>query len=339
MKIEPANIDKQELCQLLKEQYQLWVTALNFVPQGEESYGYIVETAAQSRYFVKLSEPQPELGVRYKAANKLHTECGCGFIVHPHPTRRGEFHAAFGGYAVAVFDFIDGTVSDQPEFNVKMWEQAARLTAALHKSITCPMLPSLPIERFEIWFEDWLLKVLHVAEETKPLDNECECEARKLLALEKDDILLTLNKLKQLGEKIGKTSFHPVLTHGDLKAANFIECKDGNLYLIDWSKLAIAPPERDLVNFIGDRFDQFLITYVNSYGEGLQLQPDLFEFYSYFLVLWSIADYGSWILLEDADVAEKEHAWVELQLYLPMRREQMQIDEVRQVIQSITKPA
>lgn len=336
MKVDSSNIDKQALRRLLKDQYGLRAAVLTFVPQGEESYGYILETLAQSRYFVKVYEHPSELDVRYGAANRLHTQCGLEFVVYPHATRHGEFHAKLGEYAVAVFDFVDGTVSDQSGFSDEEWKQVAILTASLHGSVQCPALPSLPVERFEIWFEDWLLRVLSVAEDTKPLDSECECEARKLLTCEKKDILMTLEKLKQLAERARITTFEQTLTHGDLKPENFIKDSGGSLHIIDWSKIAIAPPERDLVNFVGERFELFLEAYVSSYDKAPRLHPELFEFYSYFLVLWGIADYGSWILLEDADLTEKEHAWMELQQHLPMNHEQVQADGVRQAIKGVT---
>jgi thiamine kinase-like enzyme len=335
MKVDSSNIDKRALRQLLKDQYGLCAAVLSFVPRGEESYGYILETLAQSRYFVKVYEHPSELNVRYEAANRLHTQCGLEFVVYPHATRHGEFHANLGEYAVAVFDFVDGTVSDQSGFSNEEWKQVASLTATLHKSVQCPALPSLPVERFEIWFEDWLLRVLSATEDTKPLDGECECEARKLLTCEKNNILMTLEKLKQLAKRARTTTFEQALTHGDLKPENFIKDSGGSLHIIDWSKIAIAPPERDLVNFVGERFELFLEAYVSSYDKAPRLYPELFEFYSYFLILWGIADYGSWILLEDADLAEKEHVWTELQQHLPVNHEQVQADGVGQAIKRV----
>jgi Ser/Thr protein kinase RdoA (MazF antagonist) len=336
MKVDSSSIDKRALHRLLKDRYGLCAAVLSFVPQGEESYGYILETLAQSRFFVKVYEHASELDVRYKAANRLHTQCGLEFVVYPHATRHGEFHADLGEYAVAVFDFVDGTVSDQSGFSDEEWKQAAILTASLHKSVQCPALPSLPVEWFEIWFEDWLLRVLSATEDTKPLDSECEGGARKLLTCEKNDILMTLERLKQLAERARTTTFEQALTHGDLKPENLIKDSGGRLHLIDWSKIAIAPPERDLVNFVGERFGLFLEAYVSSYDKAPRLHPELFEFYSYFLNLWGIADYGSWILLEDAHVAEKEHAWMELQQHLPVNHEQVQADGVRQAIRGVT---
>src|SRR4030066_481613 len=248
MKVDSSGIDKQALCRLLKDQYGIYVAVLSFVPHGEESYGYILETLTQSRYFVKIYEHHSELNIRYEAANRLHTQCGLEFVVHPLTTRHGEFHTNLGEYAVAVFDFVEGIVPDQNGFSDEEWKQVASLTASLHQSVQCPTLPSLPVERFEIWFEDWLLRVLSATEDTKLLNSECACEARKLLICEKNDILMTLEKLKQLAERACTTACEQALTHGDLKPENFIKDRGGNLHIIDWSKIAIAPPERDLVN-------------------------------------------------------------------------------------------
>jgi spectinomycin phosphotransferase len=336
MKVDSAKIDKQALHWLLQEQYGLCSAELSFIPQGEESYGYRLETVEQARYFVKVYAHPVELEGSYEAAHRLHRQCGLAFVVHPHTTRHGEFYAKLGEYVVAVFDFVDGTVSDQSGFTDAAWEQVARLTASLHRSVQCPALPLLPVERFEIGFEDWLLRVLRATEETKPLTSDCEREAKRLLTGEKSDILRRFAKVKQLAERAWTTTLEPALTHGDLKPENFIKDSGGRLHLIDWSKLAIAPPERDLVNFVGERCELFLTAYVSSYDKVPVLHPELFEFYSDFLHLWGIADYGSWLLLEDANVVEKEYAWLKLQQHLPMSDAQIQAENVRQIIRGLT---
>jgi thiamine kinase-like enzyme len=333
--VDSHHIDKQALRQLLGEQYGLHAADLRFVPRGEESYGYVLETPDQARYFVKVYEDPPKLEVRYQAANLLHTQCGLSFVVCPHATRHATFQAKLGKHAVALFDFIDGTVHDPGGVSDRTWAQIAILTASLHQSVRCPALPSLPVEQFELWFEDWLLRVLSVTEDGRPLANACEREARTLLAREKNDILATLDRLKQLTERARAIAFEPALTHGDLTLENVIEDRQGRLYVIDWSKIAIAPPERDLVNWVGDRFDLFLEAYASSYDQTPTLHPELFEYYGTFLILWAIADYGSWILLEEADLSDKEHAWTELQRRLPVEKGRVQDDRVRQVIKRV----
>jgi thiamine kinase-like enzyme len=332
MKLDSPDIDKQALRRLLEDQYGLRAATLSFVPGGEEIYGYLLETAARSCYFCRVYEHPSELDVRYKAANRLHTRCGLGFVVHPHETRHGTFHAPLGEFSVAVYDWIDGTACDQSGFSDQEWQQVARLTAALHQSVGCP---ALPLERFELWFEDWLSSVLRATQDTGPLDIPCAREARALLARAKSDILTTLNRLKQLAAcaRTRAATFERVPTHGDLNPGDFIKDSEGCLHVVDWSKITLAPPERDLVAFNGERFELFLESYLSGYEAPPRLHPELFEYYNYFLILWGIADYGSWILLEDAGPVEQEHAWTELQQYLPMNHEHVQADRVRQAIQ------
>jgi len=57
--------------------------------------------------------------------------------------------------------------------------------------------------------------------------------------------------------------------------------------------------------------------------------------------LWSIADYGSWILLEEADPAETSQAWQELNNYLPINHQEIQaeVDQVGQVIKRVLSAA
>lgn len=335
MKVDSGSIDRQALCQLLREHYGLSVVTVEFVPGGEESHGYLVETAARSRRFCKVYENASELSTRYKAANRLHSQCGLEFVVHPYATRDGEFHANLDERAVAVYDWIDGTASDQSGFSDSEWKQIARLTARLHQSVRCPALPALPVERFEIWFEDWLATVLDAVEETRPLQHSCEREARKLLAREKDNILEALGRLRRLAEHARRTGGSQALTHGDLNPENLLWDRESNLHIIDWSKITIAPPERDLIHFCGERFATFLEEYVGSYDDAPRLYPHLFTFYSLFLTLWGIADYGSWILLEDADVAEKEHAWAALQQYLPVDDNQVDAERIEKAIRDV----
>jgi hypothetical protein len=121
------------------------------------------------------------------------------------------------------------------------------------------------------------------------------------------------------------TGFQPALTHGDLRPENWIRGAEGSLHLIDWTKVAVGPPERDLVNVRGPRFERFVEAYASSYARAPRLRPELFEYYGYFLTLWGIADYGSWVLLEDADRSDKEHAWRALQQLLPVDHRRIQV--------------
>jgi thiamine kinase-like enzyme len=238
---------------------------------------------------------------------------------------------------VALFDWVEGTTIAQSASTAPDQDQAADLIARLHASVRCAALPSLPREGFELWFVDWLQRVLAAASGDEPLEGACERQARALLARARKEILAALDRLERRAARVRNLAWEPAITHGDLQPENWIVDRDGRLHLIDWSKVTIAPPERDLIYFSGERFELFLAQYARAYGRCPRLHPELFAYYRLFLTLWGIADYGSWILLEDAEPAEKEHAWQALCRYLPIDRERLQaeVDRIDRAIQRI----
>ncbi len=337
MKTDPADIDKQALRQLLKDAYGLEVVTLTFVPMGEESYCYIAEASAARRYFVKVHTEMrpPDLGIRYEAANRLHTQCGLDFVVHPHETRQGRFLCEFGKYAVAVFDYVEGKKVDPSLLTDEDCVQTAVLTASLHASMRCPSLPPLRREQFEVTYKDWLLEVLAAAKDTNPAANRLQYQARELLISAEDDVLATLARLERLAEQVRTIECELHLTHGDLQPSNFVIDSQGNLHLIDWGKIALTPPERDLINFIGERFELFVTSYLRAFERRPELHEKIFEYYIYFYRLGGIADYGSWILLEDAELQEKTRAWEQLKTHLPIKNQRVQatLNEVARVVE------
>jgi hypothetical protein len=335
MKVDSVEIDKFALSSILQDAYGLHPESLVFLPYGEESYCYKLETAAKQSYLVKVQELSPDMDIRYHAVYVLHTLCDLKFVVHPYITLQNKVLVNFGKYTVAVFNFVDDAVSLMQEADRDDLKNAAALTAALHNSINCPMLPSLPVEAFDLWFEDWLVKVITAVEEPLLFDDETTRKAQQLLYQEKTDILTTLTQLKQLAANIKSTPIDLVLTHGDLNRGNFIKDRMGDLHLVDWSKIAVGPPERDLVNFIGEDLELFISVYLQSFDKLPILLPELFEFYHLYLILWAIADYGSWILLEDADIKEKKFVWEQLQQLVPIDHDIVKVDEIYDLIERV----
>jgi Ser/Thr protein kinase RdoA (MazF antagonist) len=339
MKVDPLDIDKQALRQLLRVEYGLNVATLTLLPEGEEGYSYVAETPSKMRYFVKVYDDlrPSNLNLRFQAAARLHMQCGLDYVVHPHGTKQGRFLSGFDKYAVAVFNFVEGATLAQRGFSDKDWAQVATMMASLHANVHCPALPPLPEEQFEITFKDWLFDVLAAAQHTSPPANEHQRQTRTLLSSEKHDVLATLEKLEQLAEQARTRACQQSLTHGDFNPGNIVKDKQGDLHVIDWSKIAIGPPEQDLICFAGERFESFLAQYVRACEHPPRLHAEIFEYYIYFLILGGIADYGSWILLENANLAETQHAWGRLKQHLPIDHEyaQVQVNGIAQVIERV----
>jgi thiamine kinase-like enzyme len=114
-----------------------------------------------------------------------------------------------------------------------------------------------------------------------------------------------------------------MVTHGDLASHNLIEDEQGRLFLIDWSKLCLAPAARDLVALWEDGNVPLLAAYRAAAGSSFTLSKQAVTYYLCTNLLAIITDYGSWLLLEDASQEEAEHAWKQLAQALPIGLEQV----------------
>ena len=170
------------------------------------------------------------------------------------------------------------------------------------------------------------MPVLAAAEDAAVPDDGHRRQAKLLLSGQRDDVLATLDRLERLAERARSVEWRQALTHGDLTPENLIRDGQGKLHLFDWSKLVVGPPEQDLVNFVGERFEFFLTAYVRHCRLTPRLQPDLFAYYRCFLLLLGITDHGSWILLEEAAPEDREEAWRALSQLLPIDRAAMQAE-------------
>jgi hypothetical protein len=213
----------------------------------------------------------------------------------------------------------------------------AQQVAALHEPAAALCIPEIPRETFGLSFRGWLLEVLAAAGQTPATDTHYAHQARLLLQQEHNNILETLSKLETTATHAQALEYQPLLTHGDLGSGNILEDSAGQMYVIDWGKICIAPAERDLLTFWGPRFDSFLRSYVHARQTPPTLHVEVFAHYIYWGILAAIADYGSWLILEDASPEDAAHAWQQLAAVLPIRHEavQGQLEEIQRLLTEI----
>ncbi|MFN8439384.1 MAG: phosphotransferase [Caldilineaceae bacterium] len=332
MKSDTSRIDRIALIRRLRDEYGLVIEQLTFVPKGEESYGYIATSTSGQRYFVKVhsfvegyDEAQLEQLKRpYQVVYQLVNTHGLDYIVAPLPTRSGEVVTRFGDFTVAVFDYVvgDGLTLTAPQ--QQDWQQIGKLIAALHSDTrklltTRHSLADIPEEPFAIGFKSWLLDVLAATEQKLRINDDIRQQAWQLLKHEKDLVLQCLLRAEKLADKAQQQSYNPALTHGDLAYENILALSDGRLVIIDWGKLLKAPVERDLLDFWGANFEKVVTYYLINCDPMPELHSEILDYYLARNQLVQIADYGSWLLLEDAAPEDLDHAWAQLQKLFPLQ--------------------
>jgi spectinomycin phosphotransferase len=319
MKVEPSAISRTALAAHLRSTYGLPITAITFTPRGEDACAYHAMAFGGEQYFVRVERGTQDDRLEDVSVvlATLRANCGIAAVVAPLRTTEGRFTSQIAQHTLAVFPFIEGTTAFDTRVSDTQWRQIGEIIAALHTSSDRCDMSKLPQETFANSFAAPIAQALQRATSSFSPTSIEQTQVVALLREQRADLEATLRRFHRLGALARLLAPPPVPTHGDPNLANVLIDTTGALHLIDWGELALAPRERDLTFFTGERFAAFLEAYLERAGCA-RLHQELVTFYLYRWVLQEIACYSSRILFEPSDEQEQAYAWEELQPYLPV---------------------
>ena len=326
MKVDNA-FDKTELLQHLRTAYAIPLCSLTFLPEGEDSYGYIIGSETGEKYFAKASTSVPDACLQI--ASLLRHRYSISGVVAPLETSDGTLSIPWHNFRVSLFPFIEGESRWDlwkigKDFTDAALRQTAVLLATIHHCTDEIERSSLPAVKYDLPLRNELYGVLEASGKKMPFQNSYQKRLLESLAAHRSGILETMDRYDELGRSAVASQTPFVVTHGDPTPGNLILNTQNQLYLIDWDGVSLGPAERDLVAFTGERFDVVLESYLKNRRNGVTLHVDIFGFYIYEWTLNEIRDYGTKILFKNKDTQQNEYDWESLQDYLPPNRELME---------------
>ncbi len=340
MKVD-NTFDKTKLKNLLNAAYALNLHALTFLPEGEDSYGYIAtaETSgrrnlpgATGKYFAKAATSVSEASLRI--ASHLRERCGISEVVAPLKTQNGALSLAWHDFRVSLFPFIEGKSRWElwkigEDFADTELAKCGELLAKVHGSTAAiepePQgpVPPLTLATYDLPLRHELFAVLKAAEKGAPCQNRYQRQLLEAISQHRAAVLQTLARYDSLGRSAEALQTPFCITHGDATPGNLILDADNRLHLIDWDGACLGPPEKDLVSFTGERFEIVLDAYLKRHPA--TLHADIFGLYIYEWTLNEIRDYGTKILFKNSDTQQNEYDWESLQEYLPPAQDAMEV--------------
>lgn len=283
MRYEPA-VDRPRLMQTVWDAYGVPAQGLRFVPEGFVAACYVVDEADGSRLFLKL---WPQLCAGQAAAGRLHGSLVLtralydrGLVPnvsYPLPTREGALWAEFSGSPFAVFPLLPGK-APPARLPPALWEEFARVVAAIHRATPAlaDVLP--PRETFAIPDEAELGRCLAVVERIGSGERPGLRVLRRLMLLRQADVLAQYGRLRRLQGVVRRLDGPSVLCHTDLGGNNMLVDDEGRLSVLDWDDPIVAPPEYDLWSALGEGLASILSAYRRE-GGAQPLHIEHFEFY------------------------------------------------------------
>ena len=326
MKVD-NTFDKTELLQKLRTAYDLPLQSINFFPEGEDSYGYIVISETGEKYFAKASTSVPNS--RLHVASILRHKCNISGVVAPLETREGALSVPWQNFRVSLFPFIKGKSRWDlwkvgKDFTDTELSETGALLATIHGCPDTIATNHLTVAKYDLPSRHELYTVLEAPTKKVQSQNQYQKQLLDGLITHRSKILQAIERYDSLGRsaEILQTPF--VITHGDPTPGNLILDKENRLHLIDWDGVCLGPPEKDLVSFTGERFAVVLERYLTDRQNAVVLHADIFGFYIYEWAINEIRDYGTKILFKNHDATQNEYDWESLQDYLPPKRELME---------------
>ncbi|WP_407868461.1 phosphotransferase [Paenibacillus sp. P36] len=309
------RIDDSDLITKLHKEYGIQVESVNFIPMGDSAYSYWLKCTNGERYYLKLFDHHNDkqrtsverLPYYLPLTWQMYHQGLFRNIAYPIKNQSGDFKTTFIDITVVLFNFIEGeTLAAAYPFSKEILEAIAKSVALIQKITPFIEQYTLLTETFDISFESDLEKCIWMLENTETFDNSIKQALRELVLAKKEQIFVLLNLVRKLrGIAIADTN-EKVLCHGDIWGGNLIHCESG-LYFIDWESAVIAPPEFDLVGYIGEEFGVFFSTYEKHTGKTVTINPDLLRFYAYRHHLRNLTTWLMNILYRNTEEAQNEN--------------------------------
>lgn len=309
------RIEDHVLAASLEKEYGIRIESVYFIPMGDSAYSYRVNCANGERYYLKLFDHQNDRQLRsierlryyLPLTWQLYHQRLFRNVTYPIKNKDGDYKTTFNDIIVVLFNFIEGeTLAEAYPFSTEIVESIARSVAQIQLATRFIDKTALLTETFDTSFASDLEMCISVLESTEACSNPVKQALREHVLPKKEQVLTLLNLVCELrGAAIADTK-ERVLCHGDIWGGNLIR-HHNELYFIDWESAMIAPPEFDLVGYIGEEFDVFLSAYEKHLGHSVNINLDLLRFYSYRHQLRNLANWLMNILYRNTEEAQNEH--------------------------------
>ncbi len=309
---QPCSITDITLKRWIAEAYGLTVNQVQYVPQGDSAYSYVITDNGGTRYFFKIYDRNTRRGQDtaaraefYLAITKaLHDQGLFQQLSVPLWTQTGLLQVAVDNCIFALFTFVDGSsLAEAHPFpttlNAKLGIQLGMLHGCSHQLRVDHRLEEAASIAFLDTLQRLLAELQWLATEDPILYQARQALLPQLPAAER-----MMERVRQLRHAVVADRRAKVLCHGDVWGGNLILGGDSRIYFVDWESAVFAAPEYDLLNFISEDPEPFLVNYQRALGQPLLLKTEVYGFYQHRRHLRNLYHW-LWSLLREETTAEQ----------------------------------
>jgi spectinomycin phosphotransferase len=325
---EPQDLDRAALVAALERHWRIDDARLDHLPVGFGSHHWGAVGADGSRWFVSADDLRgprragrapadvlTTLDRAFRTAAALRDDAGLEFVLAPVAGAAGDVVLGLDpGYAVRVEPFVEGTSSDDGEYEHpgerrlvgtllgRLHAASASIPAGLPNREALALPGRAALEQ--------ALQELDGRWETGPFAEP----TRDLLRAHARSVRDRLQDYDTIAARVHDDSGSWVVTHGEPHSANVIREPSDSLRLVDWDTALVAPRERDLWMVLDDEltgWDEY-----RAAAGPVELDRELLGLYRERWALAEICEYVSEFRQPHEETQDSRTAWTELREYL-----------------------
>lgn len=314
MREPPVDLSDDTLATGLGSHYGLTVTAVTFLPLGQDSSAWVyrVQTAADAAYFLKVRKSVTNIPGLF--VPRFLQDHGVAPVVAPLPTATGAMWAEVAGYALILYPFIAETTGMTHGMSEQQWRTYGAILRQIHTAALAPDVAQFM--KRETYVPEGTADVGAVATHLhRQTSADPVAQAFSVIWQERSAVIRALvARAEELGQHLAQRALPCVLCHGDIHTNNVLLDASGAVWIVDWDDTVVAPKERDLMfavgggikrAFVGPREEEL---FLQGYGT-TALDPLALAYYRY---AWAVGDIGAYgaqaVLRSDLGLVSRQAA-------------------------------
>jgi spectinomycin phosphotransferase len=244
---EPPRIAEEDLRACLQDQYDLSPTTLTFLPLGRDYDAGIYRVGSErgAAYALKVTS-RPLCEPRCLAPRYLSDQ-GVASVVAPIPTSSGALWIRLSDWTLIVYPWISGE-SSLTGMTDEQWKRVGNIFQRIHQVIV-PLGGFVPLrkETFDPTAYVRWVRAFETRHAGAQGGGASQGVLRASWAAHQPTIQTVVNSLERLAAVLQSRPFPYVICHADLHARNLIRDRAGEVFVIDWDEVMLAPKERDFI--------------------------------------------------------------------------------------------
>ena len=310
----------------LRRHYAIDVAALEPLPGGEDPSASVYRAEARRAgrpvYLVKVRTEAGSRGVAAAVSCHLH-ETGLQHVVAPIRSSWGSTTVEASELAITVYPFVEGRMGVEAGLLEHHWVALGREIDRLHSAVLPPeLLRQLPRETYRPAELDVVRRIDRAVDDGR-WSGGIAGELADFWAGRRTEIRDLVDRTEELGPRVERFGLPYVVCHADLHTWNVLIDDGGELWLVDWDEVILAPKERDLMFVVGG-IGAGLVEphetawFMEGYGD-TTVDPLALSYYRHAWAVQDIGSYGEEVFLQPSlgDEARSHAAGILMGLFNP----------------------